>query len=122
MDIERLVGFGEVWAQKDLDACMAYFTEDAVFHAAAGPEPGTTYSGKDAIRRQIETIFGNPLIAPMIPGPCFISGDHGMAHWTLVIEDESGHSHEFRGVDFYRFEGDKIRLKDSFRKVLIAPN
>jgi hypothetical protein len=45
-----------------------------------------------------------------------------MAHWTLVIEDESGHSHEFRGVDFYRFEGDKIRLKDSFRKVLIAPN
>ena len=94
MDIERLVGFGEVWAQKDLDACMAYFTEDAVFHAAAGPEPGTTYSVKDAIRRQIETIFGNPLIASVIPGPCFICGDHGMAHCTLVIEDESGHSHD----------------------------
>ena len=100
---------------------MEYFTEDAIFHAAAGPEPGMTISGKDAIRRQIEAIFANPLIAPMIPGPCFVFGDRGIAHWALAIEDESGQSHEYRGLDFYQFEDDKIKLKDSFRKVLIGP-
>ena len=90
MDRESLVRFGEVWARKDLEACMEYFADDAVFHAAAGPGPGTAYAGKAAIRNQIEAIFANPAIAPLIPGDCFVLGDQGMAHWTLAITDDAG--------------------------------
>lgn len=118
MDMERLTRFGDVWARKDLEACMEYFTDDAVFHAAAGPGPGTAYAGKDAIRAQIQAIFANPSIAPLIPGDCFVFGDYGAAHWTLAITDAEGTAHEYRGVDFFQFDGDRIKLKDSFRKVL----
>lgn len=115
----RLAEFGLVWERKDLEATLAFFTEDARYLAVVGPEPGRTIVGAEAIRKNIEAIFANDAIAPLKPGPVWVfdDGRRGVAEWTLTVTEADGVHRAYRGIDLFEFDGDRISVKDSFRKI-----
>ena len=118
MTVERLARFGDAWRRKDLDALMEFMTEDCVFHASVGAEPGTTFRGSDEVRRGFALMMAFDEGYESRPGgTAFITGDQGATQWSYVHTDESGVVHEVRGCDLFTFEGDRIRVKDAYRKV-----
>src|SRR5699024_2272178 len=49
--VEMLHDIAEAFNRHDLDAIMAFFTDDAVFESPRGEEPwGTRYEGKESVR------------------------------------------------------------------------
>ena len=52
-----ITAFCEVWAEKDLDKIMAFFTDDAVYHNIP-MDPANV--GKDEIRAMIESFTAAP--------------------------------------------------------------
>lgn len=53
----RLMEFAAAWSNKNLDALMQLFTEDCIYQASVGSEPGTTYVGQAAVRLGVEAIY-----------------------------------------------------------------
>ena len=49
-------------------------------------------------------------------GRHLISGDRGMSEWVFVGTHRDGHRIEVTGCDVFTFRGDKIVVKDSYRK------
>jgi len=113
--IER---FGVAWTAMDVDACMACFTDDAVYAAAVGDGPGTVFAGKAAIRVQLERIFGDAALAPLACGRHIVVGDVAMMEWSLDRRAPDGTTTTVKGVDVYEFRDGLISLKDSYRKCL----
>ncbi len=52
-----LTTFVKAWVCADVDALMACITDDCVYSASVGPEPGTTYRGREEARRGFEEIL-----------------------------------------------------------------
>ncbi|WOX19985.1 nuclear transport factor 2 family protein [Streptomyces solicathayae] len=118
MTLERLAQFGDAWRRKDLDALMDFMTEDCEFRASVGNEPGTTFRGHDQVRMGFALMMAFDEGYESRPGgTAFISGDQGAPQWSYVRTDEAGTVHEVHGCDLFRFEGDRIRVKDAYRKV-----
>jgi ketosteroid isomerase-like protein len=50
MTEERLREFAAAWARHDVETLMTFLTDDCVYEASVGPEPGRTYAGREAVR------------------------------------------------------------------------
>ena len=118
MTLHRLQQFSAAWTAGDLDALMSYMTDDCVYHASVGPEPGSTYRGKDAVRRGFAAVLAYDRGRERHEGAAFINGDAGVAEWSFYENTPDGTGRLIRGCDIFEFAGDKIRKKDAFRKVL----
>jgi ketosteroid isomerase-like protein len=118
MTVERLAEFGDAWRRKDLDALMAFMTDDCEFRASVGPEPGTTFVGRAQVRRGFALMLRYDQAAEAHGGHAFVDGDLGASRWSFAYPGEDGGTVEVRGCDLYVFEGDRIRVKDAYRKVL----
>ena len=116
MTTERLEAFGAAWARKDVDELMSFVTDDCIYYASIGPEPGTTYVGREAVRRGFEELLKYDAHAKSRGGRVFIAGNRGAAEWSYIFTDESGREIELRGCDLFEFVGDKISRKDAYRK------
>ena len=46
--LRRLKQFGKAWDARDIDEFISTMTDDCVYCASVGPEPGTTHVGRDA--------------------------------------------------------------------------
>ena len=69
------------------------------------------------MRRGFELMLRYDEAAEGQDGHTFVDGDHGASQWPFVYPGEGGATVEVRGCDLYEFEGDRIRLKDAYRKV-----
>jgi hypothetical protein len=118
MTLERLQTFDDAWAKKDIESLMQFITDDCEYHASVGPEPGKRYIGKDEVRKGFQVML--EFDADCEPGPGKLSDydDRGVAEWFYSGTDESGRSAVVRGCDLFEFVGDKISLKNAFRKCL----
>lgn len=117
MTLQRLQQFGAAWTAGDLDALMSYMTDDCVYHASVGPEPGSTYHGKDEVRRGFAAVLTYDRGRERHDGAAFITGNAGVAEWSFYEKAPDGTGSLIRGCDIFEFAGDKIRKKDAFRKV-----
>ena len=55
IDTAFLQAFNDAWNRHDIDALMAFMTDDCQFHAVAGPELfGRSFIGRDAVLRKKE--------------------------------------------------------------------
>ncbi|MER6950867.1 nuclear transport factor 2 family protein [Nonomuraea sp. NPDC000554] len=117
MTLERLAEFGEAWRKKDLDRLMEFMTDDCVFRASVGVEPGTTFRGRDEVRRGFELMLAYDAGFESQGGDAFITGDRGASQWSYSRTDEDGRLHQVHGCDFFTFVGDRIRVKDAYRRV-----
>src|SRR5215207_4795486 len=116
MTLERLAAFGDAWRRKDVDALMEFVTDDVVYRPSVGPDPGQTLRGRDAVREGFAQMLAHDAAAEPHGGPAWVFGDRGVGLWSYVEQHEDGRRVEVEGIDLYEFDGDKIRLKDAYRK------
>lgn len=116
MTIERLKAFDDAWTRKDVESLMEFMTEDCEYHASVGPEPGERFIGKAEVRRGFQAMLDHDAGSESLPGNLHVYGDRGVAEWSYVSTDERGRSTTVRGCDLFEFVGDKIKLKNAFRK------
>lgn len=117
MTLERLADFGDAWRRRDIDALMAFMTDDCEFRASVGPDPGSTFIGREAVRRGFELMLRYDAAAKGHGGHTFIDGNVGASQWSFQYRQDDGSIVDVRGCDIYEFAGDRIRVKDAYRKV-----
>ena len=105
--------FDDAWNRADLDTLMSLITDDCVYSASVGPEPGTTYVGRDAVRRGFLEFLAFDSELEGRGGAIYLAdGDRVIAHWSYIDG-----AREIRGIDVFEFEGGLIKRKDAYRKV-----
>lgn len=118
MTLERLQAFDDAWARKDVETLMQFMTDDCEYHASVGPEPGERFIGKDDVRRGFQIMLDHDEGTVSIPGNLYVYGDRGVAEWAYAQTTTSGQTVVTRGCDLFEFIGDKISLKNAFRKCM----
>ena len=123
VSVERLELFAQAWSRHDIDALMACMADDCVFHASAGPDAsGTRYIGRDAVRAGFVNAWTDFPDARWTRARHFVAGRRGVSEWTFVgTRASDGQRVEVDGCDLFTFQGDKIRVKDSWRKQRTLP-
>ncbi|WP_417728843.1 nuclear transport factor 2 family protein [Roseovarius sp.] len=118
---EVLERFMAAWNARDLDALMACMATECAFNAAAGPEAeGHHVSGHDGVRAAYATVFDTFPEAAWTAGTHHVFGDTGLSEWRFTGTDKAGQRVDVHGCDIFRFEGDLIALKDTYRKARSA--
>jgi len=109
----------DAFNRHDLDAIMAFFTDDAVFLSPRGPEPfGRRFEGKDAVREGLAARFSGIPDVHYGDDDHFVAGDRGASEWTLTGTTTDGVRLEVRGCDLWTFRDGLIARKDSFWKIV----
>lgn len=116
MTVERLRAFAAAWARGDVDELLSYLTDDCVYAASVGPEPGRTYRGRDEVRQGFAELLAYDAGGESRSGDAFICGTRGALEWSYVFTDPDGRQREVRGCDLFEFRGNKIVAKNAFRK------
>ena len=116
--VDHLDAFAQAWNRHDIDALMAFMADDCVFHAWTGPDAsGARHIGRDAVRAAYQKAWADFPDAQWTRARHFVSGARGVSEWTFVgTRASDGTRVEVDGCDLFTFQGDKIRVKDSWRK------
>lgn len=112
MTKEILLKFNEAWANQEIDTIASFFTEDCIYKASVGPEPGTTYKGKANVMSGIASMINHDSGGKASIKNIKIYEGFGVWEWTYVFEDKSIVS----GCDLFEYDGDKIKMINAFRK------
>lgn len=109
--------FMRAWGLRDVDAILSLMTEDCVYQASVGPEPGATFNGALEVRAGLLEMFAHDSGSEAAISNIFVAGDRAAWEWRYFWPeaDEKG---EERGCDFFEFSEGKISRKNAFRKVL----
>ena len=114
---EGLQAFADAWNRHDVDALMSLMSDDCVFESSAGPDVcGTRYAGHEAVRAAFAEVWTTFPDAHWGNASHFVHGDRGVSEWTFTGTRADGTCVEVRGCDLLTFRGDKIALKNSYRK------
>ena len=116
MTLARLEQFNDAWSRRAVDELMSFMTEDCIYEASVGPEPGRTFTGRAEVENGFRQMLLHDGDAESKGGRCAVMGDLGIAEWSY-IKMEDGRAIEVRGCDIFEFSGDRIRRKNAFRKV-----
>lgn len=115
--LATLERFMAAWNARDLDALMACMSEACAFHAAAGAEPtGARHLGRPAVRAAYAAILDAWPRAEWRMARHSVSGETGVSTWRFSGTARDGRRIDVEGCDLFAFEGDRIALKNSFRK------
>ncbi|MDE2364786.1 MAG: nuclear transport factor 2 family protein [Hyphomicrobiales bacterium] len=117
MSVARLQAFADAWNRHDIDDLMSFMTDDCVFQANAGGEVfGTTYAGREDVRRGYMKAWQTYPDARWNNARHAVCGDRGFSEWVFTGVGPDAQKVEIAGCDLFEFRGDKIVVKNSFRK------
>lgn len=117
VSVATLVAFAAAWNRHDIDALMSFMSDDCVFQTAGGADAcGTRVSGTVAVRQAFAAAWQAVPDAQWRNGKHFVHGDFGTSQWTFTGTAVDGSRIETDGIDVFTFKGDKIALKNVFRK------
>ena len=103
----------------DLDAIMAFFTEDCVFDTPRGPAPGGhRLVGKEEVRKGFQARLDGIPDIEYGDARHWACGDRGVSEWTIRGTQTTGEPIEVRGCDLLEFTDGKISRKDAFWKIV----
>jgi len=115
----ELQAFLDAFNAHDVEAIMAFFTEDVIFDMPRGPAPGgLRLIGKAAARKGIQSRFDGIPDIHYGDDRHWRCGDRGVSEWTIRGTQASGERIEVRGCDLFELADGKITRKDSFWKIL----
>jgi ketosteroid isomerase-like protein len=111
------------WDRQDVEATLACFAEDGVYHEAFGPGAlGNTRQGKAAIREALAAGFaaypGSRLRS--VGSPVFGSAGHAAAEWVFEYTGPDGKPAQMHGCDIFLIEGDRIKVKNAYVKYFVG--
>jgi len=85
-----LRSFGAAGDAKDLDKLTSFVTEDCVYSAPIGPEPGQTFRGRDAVRAGFAAMLTYDASGES-HGRCIVVLGHiGPVEWAYARKDSDG--------------------------------
>jgi hypothetical protein len=113
---ETYLQFSAAWEAKDLDVLMTLLTDDVIYSASIGPEPGTTYRGKAAVRAGIAAIIAHDAATKIEITELYADGDRLFPLWRYTLPDGSF----AMGMDVISLRDGLICRKDGYRK--LKPN
>src|SRR5579884_2724107 len=113
--------FGEAWNAGDIDTLISMITDDGVYCASVGPEPGTTFVGKAAVREGFLAMLAFDSGGLPRAGTPYIAGSVGVSEWSYLFRAASDAEFEVRGCDIFEFRNGRISRKDAFRKSFPDP-
>lgn len=117
--IDMMRTFLDAFNRHDVDAIMAFFTDDCVFDMPRGPEPGgRRLAGKDAVREGIASRFAGIPDVHYGDDRHWTSADRGVSEWTITGTTAAGTRIAVRGCDLFEFRAGKIARKDSYWKIV----
>ena len=109
--------FADAWNAHDVDKLMACMAEDCEFRSSAGPEAnGAAHRGREAVRAAYAAVFADFPQSAWSGPRHIVAGDRGISQWRFIGTDRQGGRVEVDGCDLFTFEGDLIKVKDSYRK------
>jgi ketosteroid isomerase-like protein len=115
-DLEALLA---AFNAHDVDAIMAFFSDDCVMEMPRGPAPdGKRLEGKQAVREGIQSRFDGIPDVHYGDDRHWVCGDRGVSEWTIRGTQRTGEQIEVRGCDLFEFAGGRVRRKDSFWKIV----
>ena len=116
---ELMEAISEAFNSRDVDRIASFFTEDATFWLARGPEPvGRTLKGKETIRKALADRF------KVIPDmrwdhkEYIYAGNRAISVWTVRGKGSTGEDLNYEGCDIYTFRGGKSCAKNTFWKIV----
>ncbi len=118
--LRLLKQFGEAWDARDVAKLMSMMTDDWVYCASVGPEPGMTYVGKEAVRKGFSAMLAFDSKGVSRAGRVFIAGNLGVSEWSYMFRGLDT-DFEIRGCDIFEFRRGRIARKDAFRKSFPEP-
>ena len=77
---QTLRDFAAAWDARDVDRLMQHMTEDCIYLASVGPEPGRTYVGAVAVREGFRKMLAHDADGESRAGRTFIAGQLAVAH------------------------------------------
>jgi taurine dehydrogenase small subunit len=104
------------WENKDIETLLSLITDDCVYTASVGPEPGERFVGKEAVCRGFMVMLANDPIERAQVSNIFVSGDRAACEWRYFKTDDNGDEMVTHGCDLFSFNDGKISVKESFRK------
>ncbi len=111
-----LAAFAAAWREQDLDALVALLTDDVEYRASVGPEPGTTYRGRAAVRAGFAAMFAYDQAVAVRGSPATFVADRAYVEWEYDVIGPGSKPVAVRGIDVFGFVNGRIALKDAFRK------
>jgi ketosteroid isomerase-like protein len=112
-----LRAYSQAWNDHDVDLIMSLMTDDCVFHGSVGPEPfGRTSVGQAAVKSAIRAYLLASPDCYWTDTTAWVGGGRGYTEWTLHTTGPDGQDIAVRGCDLYEFVGDKVHVKNAFRK------
>jgi beta-alanine degradation protein BauB len=120
LNLERhktLRAFLEAWSAKDIDAILACMSEDCIYYASIGPDPGKKYTGQEAVRAGVQNMIAHDKTEHASVSNLMLSGRRAVWEWRYVSYDTKGNEVIDIGCDLIWFKGTKIAIKDAYRKV-----
>jgi len=117
MTLEDLENYATAWNAHDIDAIMAYMTDDCIFEPGGGPERyGTRFEGFETVKARFIEVWTELPDVQFENGKHFLQGDRGCSEWTLTATRPDGGKLEIDGCDLFTFVDGKIRVKASYLK------
>ena len=120
MTPELLMEFSEAWNTHDANLLMKYMAERCSYQVSFGPElEGRDFVGSEAVLAGFKAFFARFPDGKFVDAEIWVlDGDRGATVWTFTWTDEQGKKARVRGSDLFEFDGDKIRRKNAFRKLV----
>ncbi|MBA1156849.1 nuclear transport factor 2 family protein [Microvirga sp. Marseille-Q2068] len=107
----------DAFNRHDVEAIMAYFADDCVFDAVAGPEVyGARFIGAEAISQAFSGVWAAMPDARWEHHGHLVHGDRAVCEWTFTGTNKDGTRVEAQGADLFRLRDGRIVHKQAFRK------
>ncbi|MEE9301521.1 MAG: nuclear transport factor 2 family protein [Alphaproteobacteria bacterium] len=107
----------DAFNRRDVDAIVGFFTDDAEWLLARGPEPcGRRLVGKEQIRELLETRFEMIPDMRWVDSKSWIHGNQAVSEWRVQGTTTTGEKIDWLGCDLWEFRDGKIAKKDTYWK------